>query len=137
MPNPVFVYGTLKRGMANHRWLQQARFVRVTTLPGAWLYDLGPFPMAVLIPPSIAEEDSRAPGTGTGVSGELFAVSGETLEALDRLEGTPRLFERHWLPLALGDWAWVYLGRPHQVRHSPRLACGSWQRPGRADPQTR
>ncbi|EDY37926.1 conserved hypothetical protein [Cyanobium sp. PCC 7001] len=123
---PVFVYGTLKRGMANHSWLREERYLADTALPGACLYDLGPFPMAVLAP---------LPTDPSLVHGELFTVRAATLEALDRLEGAPRLFERHWLPLRCGGRAWVYLGRPHQVRHSPRIASGRWQRPGRAEPK--
>ncbi|WP_225867463.1 gamma-glutamylcyclotransferase [Cyanobium sp. NIES-981] len=121
---PVFVYGTLKRGMANHAWLQRERFLSEAALPGAWLYDLGPFPMAVLAP---------SPGAEAAVRGEVFAVSAAALDALDRLEGAPRLFERHWLELSTGEPAWVYLGRSHQVRHSPRITSGCWQRPGRAE----
>jgi gamma-glutamylcyclotransferase (GGCT)/AIG2-like uncharacterized protein YtfP len=121
---PVFVYGTLKRGMANHGWLQEERYLSDTALPGACLYDLGPFPMAVLAP---------HPAEHSLVHGELFAVRPATLDALDQLEGAPRLFQRHWLPLRCGHSAWVYLGRPHQVRHSPRMSSGRWLRTGRAE----
>jgi gamma-glutamylcyclotransferase (GGCT)/AIG2-like uncharacterized protein YtfP len=123
---PVFVYGTLKRGMANHCWLQRECFLAEAALPGACLYDLGPFPMAVLAP---------HPSPQMVVHGELFTVQASTLEALDRLEGAPRLYERHWLELCSGDPAWVYLGRPRQVRHAPRLPSGRWERPGRAEPR--
>ena len=41
----VFVYGTLKRGMSNHRWLRGQRFVDESrTLPSYRMYDLGGYP---------------------------------------------------------------------------------------------
>ncbi|MBM5816233.1 MAG: gamma-glutamylcyclotransferase [Cyanobacteria bacterium K_Offshore_surface_m2_239] len=109
---PVFVYGTLKRGQPNHARLQGARWLGEAWLEGACLYDLGPFPMAI-----------AAEGR---VAGELYAVDLETLPALDAFEGCPRLYQRHWLPLADGRQAWVYLGQRRQVRHSPRLVAGTW-----------
>lgn len=108
----LFVYGTLKRGFANHRQLGGAPFAGEMTMPGIDLHDLGPFPMAIV---------------GTGCAhGELYRVADSLLAALDRFEGAPRLYERQRLPLADGRQAWVYLGRPRQVRHSPRLADGRW-----------
>ncbi len=109
----MFVYGTLKRGEGNHPWLAGAPWRGEASLEGVALHDLGPFPMAV---------------AGEGVChGEVYAVAAATLARLDALEGHPRLYERQWHPLADGRWAWVYLGRPRQVRHSPRLADGRWR----------
>ncbi|MCS5691605.1 gamma-glutamylcyclotransferase [Cyanobium sp. FGCU-6] len=113
----VFVYGSLRRGQANHRQLLGARHEGEGTLEGADLHDLGPFPMAV-------------PGSGR-VQGEVFAVTRELLLALDRFEGVPRLYKRRRRRLADGRRVWVYLGRAHQVRHSPLLAEGRWQGPRR------
>ncbi|MFN7677938.1 MAG: gamma-glutamylcyclotransferase, partial [Cyanobacteriota bacterium] len=93
----LFVYGTLKRGLANHARLQGARALGDAVLPGARLYDLGPFPMAVA-------------GDGQ-VGGELYAVAQSALPALDVFEGCPRLYQRHWLSLADGRQAWVYMGQ--------------------------
>ena len=113
---PVFVYGTLRRGQANHHLLHGARWGGEQRLPGARLHDLGPFPMA------IATADTAA----DAVHGELWWVDAATLERLDHLEGHPRLYERRRLPLDSGEQAWVYRGRPKQVRHSPVLAQGRW-----------
>ena len=111
----VFVYGTLKRGHGNHHWLAGAPFMGEAELPQVVLFDLGPFPMAV-------------PGNGR-VIGELYRIDAAALARLDRLEGYPRLYDRRPLPLADGRSAWVYLGRPHQVRHVPPIADGRWQGP--------
>jgi gamma-glutamylcyclotransferase (GGCT)/AIG2-like uncharacterized protein YtfP len=112
----VFVYGTLRRGQSNHHLLAGARWGGEQRLPGARLHNLGPFPMAIATPDTAAD----------AVQGELWWVDAATLEQLDRLEGHPRLYERRPLTLASGQRAWVYLGRPRQVRHSPPLPQGLW-----------
>lgn len=116
----LFVYGTLKRGQSNHARLQQARWLGPAQLQGACLFDLGPFPMAV---------------AGEGwVIGELYAVAWAALPDLDAFEGCPRLYQRHWLPLADGRQAWAYLGQPRQVRHARQLPGGQWPAEGRSSP---
>ena len=115
-PTRVFVYGSLKRQQANHAWLDGAAWLGEAQLAGLELFDLGPFPMAV-----------ASPGETALLHGELYLVSGPMLERLDRFEGAPRLFQRHWLELWQGPFAWVYLGRARQVRHSPLVASGRWQ----------
>lgn len=116
----VFVYGTLKRGQANHPRLAGAPCLGEVALEGASLYDLGPFPMAIA-------------GKGR-IGGELYAVAWEALRELDVFEGCPRLYQRHWLTLADGRQAWVYLGHPRQVRHVKRLPGGLWPSSLRCSP---
>lgn len=108
----LFVYGTLKRGHANHHQLGGAAFVGEAAMPGVDLHDLGPFPMAVA-------------GEGTAI-GELYRVDAGQLVLLDRFEGVPRLYRRERRVLDDGRPVWVYLGTSRQVRHSPRLAAGIW-----------
>ena len=108
----LFVYGTLKRGLANHHQLGGAVFAGEAVMEEVELHDLGPFPMAIA-------------GEGS-VHGELYRVEGDQLARLDRFEGVPRLYRRECRQLADGRQAWIYLGRPRQVRHSPRLADGRW-----------
>jgi gamma-glutamylcyclotransferase (GGCT)/AIG2-like uncharacterized protein YtfP len=117
----VFVYGSLKRGQPNHHWLAGAPWLGEGRLDGVQLFDLGPFPMAVALPPSQQACDL--------LRGELYQVDGVTLTQLDRLEGAPRLFQRHWLGLNDGRSAWVYLGRARQVRHAPPIPSGLWTGP--------
>ena len=118
-PNPargselVFVYGSLKRGETNHHWLEGASWQGEAELGGVVLHDLGPFPMAVI---------------GEGIAlGEVYAVEACGLARLDKLEGYPRLYDRQVLTLRDGRRAWVYLGRPRQVRHAPVVAGGVWR----------
>ena len=109
----VFVYGTLKRDEKNHHWLEGASWQGEAELPGVVLHDLGPFPMAVI---------------GAGIAlGEVYAVEGSGLARLDELEGYPRLYDRQVMELVDGRRAWVYLGRPRQVRHAPVLRGGVWR----------
>jgi gamma-glutamylcyclotransferase (GGCT)/AIG2-like uncharacterized protein YtfP len=125
----VFVYGTLKRGQANHQWLEGASFAGETQLAGATLYDMGPFPMVIAAAAFSSPDSSPDSATPGGVHGEVYVIDGPALERLDRLEGYPRLYDRRVLFLADGRRAWVYLGRPRQVRHAPRLASGYWPEP--------
>ena len=112
----VFVYGTLMRHQPNHQQLAGSRFRGAAQLPGLELFDLGPFPMAV------ASGQAKA-----CLHGEVYAVSAEQLLALDRFEGVPRLYERQQHQLSDGRSVWLYVGRPHQVRHCPTLADGHWR----------
>lgn len=108
----LFVYGTLKRGLLNHHHLSDAPFLGEAEMPGVRLHDLGPFPMAI-----------AADGLARG---ELYVVDGDRLAHLDRFEGVPRLYRREYRRLSDGRQAWIYLGQPRQVRHSPRLEGGLW-----------
>jgi gamma-glutamylaminecyclotransferase len=86
----VFVYGTLKRGGNNHRYLAGQKFVgEARTPPGFRLFDLGEYPGMV------AYADDRA-----GVSGEVWAVDAGCLARLDVLEGLAEgLYRREPVPL--------------------------------------
>jgi len=117
----VFVYGSLKRGMANHQQLQGADWVGNASLQGLALYDLGPFPMAIA-----CSEPSSA------IEGELYRVDAALLEQLDRFEGAPRLYQRRHQRLNSGEAVWVYVGRERQVRHVQRLSSGCWHGPAAA-----
>merc|ERR1740124_267210 len=83
----VFVYGTLKRGHYNHKFLTASNSIclgRYTTSQT--------FPMVVdeyyvpyLLP---------AIGSGRRVTGEVYLVDSETFAALDGLEGFPDYYDR-------------------------------------------
>lgn len=117
----LFVYGSLKRGMANHPQLQQAVWVGCARLEGLALYDLGPFPMVI-----------ACSEPGSAIEGELYQVNAALLERLDRFEGAPRLYQRELHRLSSGEAVWVYVGRAQQVRHVKRLSSGCWQGPATA-----
>lgn len=111
----LFVYGSLMRGQPAHTRMIGCPWQGPATLQGLALHDLGPFPMAV------ASDDPAL-----RLHGELYAVDAAQLAALDRYEGAPRLYGRQLRSLADGRTVWVYVGRPHQVRHAPLIASGRW-----------
>jgi gamma-glutamylcyclotransferase (GGCT)/AIG2-like uncharacterized protein YtfP len=86
----IFVYGTLKRGGSNHRYLENQTFVGdACTGPGYRLYALDGFPGMV------AHNEDRE-----GVRGEVWSVDSGCLERLDELEGTTEgLYRRERVPL--------------------------------------
>ncbi|MDY0002190.1 MAG: gamma-glutamylcyclotransferase family protein [Polyangia bacterium] len=112
----VLVYGTLLRGEPNHRLLAHADFVgQARTEPAFELVSLGPFPAMV-------------PGGKTAVVGEVYEVDQATLEAIDRLEGHPRFYQRHPVRLEDGTVAQTYLLPTEQARGLPRIPSGDWRR---------
>lgn len=98
MMNRVFVYGTLKsgnsvRGLHN---TPGAEFVTVaTTSSGLYrMIDLGAFP-AVLF------------GGKDDIVGEIWEVTDEVFEQLDRIEGYPDFYTRTIVQTDQG-YAWMY-----------------------------
>ena len=74
----VFVYGTLKRGGENHRFIARQEFLgEATTLAQYRLYQLDGYPGLVEV----------APGSGVAVRGEIWEVDDDCLRRLDLLEG--------------------------------------------------
>ncbi|SDM60014.1 Uncharacterized conserved protein YtfP, gamma-glutamylcyclotransferase (GGCT)/AIG2-like family [Franzmannia pantelleriensis] len=114
----VAVYGTLKRGLRNHHWMEGAAFLGSDRLSSITLYDLGPYPGAKAQP-------SR------GVEVEIFRVDAQLMAGLDHLEDhrvrTPKQgdFERVVYTTAQGP-AWLYLYN-HDVSGCPAIREGAWQ----------
>jgi gamma-glutamylcyclotransferase (GGCT)/AIG2-like uncharacterized protein YtfP len=80
----LFVYGTLKRGLANHNLLHGQEFMgEAMTAPRYQLYDKGPHPCLVEV-----EAESVA------VHGELWSVDERALARLDEFEDVPHGFVR-------------------------------------------
>lgn len=98
----VFVYGTLKRGESNHRWLEQAiNLGDAETYQYFALYQGGdPWPLMVAGEP-------RYP-----VRGELYAVTPRELALLDELEACPQLYVRKQIAVRMITdeiiQAWAY-----------------------------
>lgn len=114
----VAAYGTLKRGLRNHHWLDGAGFLGSDRLHHITLYDLGPFPGAKLEP-------------SHGVEVEVFRVSARLLANLDRLEDyqlhnpAAGLYDRAVHPTTYG-LAWLYLYNPKIYGHTA-IREGGWQ----------
>ncbi|MDO9317616.1 MAG: gamma-glutamylcyclotransferase family protein [Gammaproteobacteria bacterium] len=114
----VAVYGTLKRGMANHQLLVDCRFVGEDCLANIVLYELDEFPAARLEP-------------SDGIQIEVYEVSQRVLAKLDKLEevdyAMPEngLYRRVQCATRFGV-AWIYLYNG-MVQGFPRLTTGSWR----------
>lgn len=71
--NPVFVYGTLRKGGSNHFRMQRSTFAGAGRVAGK-MYRIDWYPLLVC-------------GGDSSVKGELYLVSDEDLAALDTFEG--------------------------------------------------
>ena len=96
----LIVYGTLMSGERNHRFCRNAVNITPCTVTGT-LYDTGyGFPAFV-------------PEGENTVAAELIEIPFEDWEAVDRLEGYPRLYDRLMFPAKLADGTdttgWVYV----------------------------
>ena len=88
----IFVYGTLKKGLGNHRVLEGATYLgTASTEPTFTLLHLGGFPGIIR-------------GGETAVQGELYLVTSQTMmDRLDRLEGHPTFYERQPITVQPSD----------------------------------
>ncbi len=113
---PVFVYGTLRQGEANHHLLGDLEPTRTARTLGRFrLADLGGFPAMVS-------------GGSTEIAGEIYEVDGATLARLDRLEGHPDFYRRRAIRLDDGRDAIAYLLSPAQAAGYPTIRSGDWTR---------
>ena len=99
----VFVYGSLKRGFHNNRFLTESRFIgeRLTEDETFVMHSLGGFP-GVLI--------SFNTGESAAVQGELYEVDERTLARLDMLESNGHFYNRELVDLREeNDPAWMYI----------------------------
>jgi len=124
MKHLVFVYGSLLRGLPNHRLLTRARLVGAGSVRGLELYDYAPgsFPAACRAP--------RTSYSSSSVAGELYEVTSEELERLDRLEGHPGFYRRVRAHVLVGSdtvRAWVYVIRRRELVRRRRIVSGSWR----------
>ena len=99
---PVFVYGTLLKGEKAHYLLQDADYCGKFALQNCAMFDLGDFP-------GIKRRK------GEQVIGEVYFVTEQTLEKLDRYEGEGTLYKRNMAQaknesLAVVCYAYFYLG---------------------------
>ena len=94
-PQLVAVYGSLLKGLSNHRVLADSVLLGNDTVHGFIMYDLGAFP-AIL--------------KGEGViDAEIYeVVNSQIMQGLDHLEGHPNFYKRELAKTSYGD-AWIYV----------------------------
>ncbi len=133
-PYRVFVYGSLMKGLSNHRVLGDAEMIGTaeiepTSDKAFEMRDLGPFPG--IFPVDFEE--------GQAIQGEVYDVDYGTLRRLDRLEGvnvySPQagLYYRTSVvvsnpsdPRIDGTIAWTYVLTDRSARGTRRTKSGSW-----------
>ena len=115
----VGVYGTLKGGQPNHHLLGGSMLVEEGWLNGLVLYDLGPFPGAVI-------EANEQP-----IFVEVYSVSDAVLAKLDKLESydpnniNDSLFIRKYFSNSDGLDCWIYLFN-EDTNNYPLINTGIW-----------
>jgi len=95
--NKVFVYGTLKKDNSTrglNLWSDATYVGDAVTHDQFNLWDMGSFPAVTL-------------KGNASISGEVWEVSDEVFESLDRIEGYPEFYERTEIETAYGK-AWMY-----------------------------
>ena len=110
----VFVYGSLLKGLHNHRVLRGAKFLgEARTLEAHFtLHDLGQFPAVT------------CDGVDT-IKGEVYEVDKETAERLDHLEGYPNFYDRKLVEVyEFGPCRMYFL---HKC-DAPIVPDGDWKR---------
>ena len=113
----LIVYGTLMSGERNHRFCRNSVSITPCTITGT-LYDTG-YGFPAFVPE----------GENTVVA-ELIEIPFEDWEAVDRLEGYPRLYDRQLLQATLADggeatgWVYIMAELPEQARV---IESGSWK----------
>jgi gamma-glutamylaminecyclotransferase len=83
----VFVYGTLKKGFSNDKFLESSEFIGKAYTKNKfpmYIYKNGPYPFPYMLN-KIGENK---------IIGEVYKISKETLEKLDWLEGCPDFYFR-------------------------------------------
>ena len=94
----VFVYGSLKSGLHNHRVLGDSLYVMSTHTKEKFLMiSLGTFPAVILDEPEYK------------IAGEVYEVNDKILRNLDHLEGNNKFYKRKLVRVdGMKAKVWVY-----------------------------
>lgn len=120
----VFVYGSLRSGLGNHRCMGDATLISTAILspePGQEfrMVSLGTFPALI-----DTDSETAAPATG-----EVYGASPEVMANLDSLEGIAHgLYERRRCMVTLEDrhlFAYVYILADSDTA-APSVEGGDW-----------
>ncbi len=113
-PIRLFVYGTLKRGFGNNRYLKDCNFSKRASAYGI-LLDLGGYPG--FLPCT----------TGSVVGGEVWEIPNkEALDAIDGLEGHPHHYTRTKILIVGAEEVWTYVYTRYYTAMEAGLK-GHWQ----------
>ena len=114
-----FTYGTLKLGLRFHYYLENAHFIKETTLSNFQLYDYGPFPYAI-----------KTDNPKHIIQVEQYEIDEIILLQMDRLEGYPSLFTRTEVKSNEGIIGWIYHADKNEAKRIkkmyPLVKSGNW-----------
>lgn len=111
----VAVYGSLRKGLHNHRVISEAEYISKGVVKGFGMYCLGLYP-AIL-----------RTGKKTDVVVEVYDVTSSIMDNLDSLEGFPRYYNRKLVPVSVdGEQlvAWIYYMEGEL--DADFVECGDW-----------
>lgn len=115
----VFVYGSLKTGFGNHRFLDGAKYLgkHETFTRTFCMTSMGSFPAVVMVNEG-----------GCSIEGELYRVSTATLSSLDVLEGNGTFYTRRLIDVCSCKTgttvkAWMYLLPEEKLEAHESVGC--------------
>lgn len=109
----VLVYGSLRMGEGNNYLLEGSDFMGEIKFTGFTLHNLGYYP-------AIVENEEN----GQEIVGEVWEITNDTFNRLDRLEGYPHYYNRKQIETEFGP-AWVYFNNNSISR--PIVESGDWK----------
>ena len=117
----AFVYGSLKKGYWNNRFLKKSTYCGKANLKGYSLYNVSVFPGMVK-----SKNDDEI------VHGEVYKIDNKTLQILDELENEGEMYKRVELPVQLKNGEAVnaqsYLWLLELAQNTPKVIDNNWQK---------
>eukprot|EP01064_Diplonema_japonicum_P038607 TRINITY_DN940_c0_g1_i3.p1 TRINITY_DN940_c0_g1~~TRINITY_DN940_c0_g1_i3.p1 ORF type:complete len:163 (+),score=28.15 TRINITY_DN940_c0_g1_i3:43-531(+) len=113
----VFVYGTLKKGFYNHENVMKKRAECYEYIGDATTSEKYPLLLDVYAVPYLV----RKSGMGHCISGELYQVTDEGLQALDELEGVPGRYCRELISVTPKGSTETLSAHLYQIKNVPNL----------------
>ena len=112
----VFVYGSLKKGFGNHRFLEDSKYLGEFVTVGSHyhMFSLGSFPGVVREITDVLSFD---------IHGELYEVDHDVFRSLDLLESNGSFYTRQYVEVCNdeeGYLAWMYLLPSSYLSHVDR-----------------